>query len=73
MHHSHHVIHRCALLVIFLVFVFTIVSPDLGLATDLKIYGGLGGNEFRAECPKGSYLVGLQGRTGAWVAPKKKP
>ncbi|MDF0644434.1 MAG: hypothetical protein P0111_10410 [Nitrospira sp.] len=37
------------------------------LATDLPVYGGLGGNDFRAECPKGSYLVGLAGRTGEWV------
>jgi hypothetical protein len=46
-----------------------IVSMDveIALATDLPIYGGLGGNTFRAECPKGSYLVGLAGKTGSWV------
>ena len=41
--------------------------PTPVLATDLPVYGGLGGNELRSECPKGSYLVGLAGRTGAWV------
>lgn len=44
-----------------------LASPDIILAGDLPIYGGLGGQQFRAECPKGSYLVGLAGRTGAWV------
>jgi hypothetical protein len=43
------------------------ICPSITLATDLPIYGGLGGQEFRAECPKGSYLVGLAGRTGSWV------
>ena len=45
----------------------TLVGPDITRATDLPIYGGLGGQQVRAECPKGSYLVGLAGRTGAWV------
>lgn len=44
-----------------------LACPDITLAGDLPIYGGLGGQRFRAECPKGSYLVGLAGRTGAWV------
>jgi hypothetical protein len=35
--------------------------------TDLPLYGGLGGQPFRAECPKGFYLVGLAGRAGSWV------
>lgn len=46
---------------------FSLAHTSLALATDFPIYGGLGGNQFRAECPKGSYLVGLAGRTGAWV------
>ena len=41
--------------------------PTSGLATDVPVYGGPGGNSFQAECPKGSYLVGLAGRTGSWV------
>ena len=41
--------------------------PTSGLATELPVYGGPGGNSFQAECPKGSYLVGLAGRTGSWV------
>lgn len=45
----------------------TLVCPDISRATDLPIYGGLGWQQVRAECPKGSYLVGVAGRTGAWV------
>lgn len=41
--------------------------PTLAGATDTPPIGGPGGIPFRAECPKGSYLVGLAGRTGAWV------
>lgn len=46
----------------------TMPCPDITLATtDLPIYGGLGGQAFRADCPTGFYLVGLAGRTGSWV------
>ena len=41
--------------------------PSPSSATDLELVGGPGGNLFRAECPQGSYLVGLAGRTGEWV------
>lgn len=43
--------------------------PTPVLATDLQMIGGLkpGGEYSRSECPKGSYLVGLKGRVGAWV------
>ncbi|HMV56923.1 MAG TPA: hypothetical protein PLY42_08185 [Nitrospira sp.] len=41
--------------------------PSLSSATDLELIGGPGGSLFRAECPQGSYLVGLAGRTGEWV------
>ncbi len=37
------------------------------MATDLPIRGGKGGTDFRAECAPGSYLIGLEGRNGAWV------
>lgn len=67
MKHSTQHVHRSALLALLLVVGFAFVCSDLALATDLPVYGGPGGNEFRAECPKGSYLVGLTGRTGAWV------
>lgn len=45
----------------------TMLCPSITLATDLPLYGGLGGQQFRAECPKGSYLVGVAGRAGSWV------
>ncbi|MCA9421253.1 MAG: hypothetical protein KC592_09550 [Nitrospira sp.] len=37
------------------------------IAGDTPVEGGPGGNPFRADCPKGSYLIGLAGRTGNWV------
>lgn len=37
------------------------------LATDLGAFGGTGGTPFRDECAPGEYLVGLDGRTGAWL------
>lgn len=67
MNRSRQLIHRSALPLLFLMLRLAMASPDLGLATDLPVYGGLGGNELRADCPKGSYLVGLAGRTGAWI------
>ena len=45
----------------------TLVLPGITSATDLPLYGGSGGQQVRAECPKGSYLVGLAGRAGSWV------
>jgi len=44
-----------------------LLCPSLSVATDLELVGGPGGHLFRAECPQGSYLVGLAGRTGEWV------
>ena len=67
MKHSHQQIHRVAVSTIVLALGVSLVSPDLALATDIPVSGGPGGNYFRAECPKGSYLVGLDGRAGAWV------
>lgn len=60
-------VYRSALTAFFMLVGLVLSCPDSGLATDLPVYGGLGGNEFREECPKESYLVGLAGRTGAWV------
>ena len=42
---------------------------DVSHARDLAQMGNLlGGNqEFRSECPGGSYLVGLTGRAGEWI------
>jgi hypothetical protein len=63
LHHG----HFAAWSVLVLVFGLALLCPDLAVATDRPVYGGLGGNYFRAECPKGSYLVGLAGRAGEWV------
>jgi len=54
-------------LVLLLVLGWSAYLPTSGLATELPVYGGSGGNPFRAECPKGSYLVGLAGSSGSWV------
>ena len=43
------------------------LCPESAIAVDTPSWGGGGGNPFRDECPKGSYLVGLKGRAGAWV------
>jgi len=67
MTHSHDHILRSSLPTLFLVLGLALVSPDLALATDLQTYGGSGGTPFRDECPKGWYLVGLNGRAGEWV------
>lgn len=36
-------------------------------AADLEVEGGPGGGYFRVTCPDGGYVVGLDGRTGAWI------
>src|ERR1043166_1903381 len=59
--------HHSALLRLFLALGLRLLCPDLGLATDVPVWGGAGGNYFRAPCPQGSYLVGLAGRTGEWI------
>lgn len=41
--------------------------PTGAFATDTPAQGALGGVNFRAECPVGSFLVGFSGRTGAWI------
>jgi hypothetical protein len=53
--------HFAAWSVLVLVLGLALLCPDLAVATDRPVYGGLGGNYFRAECPKGSYLVGVKG------------
>lgn len=67
MKHSHHHVYRSSLSTPFLLLGLAMVSPTLALATDLQTYGGSGGTPFRDECPKGWYLVGLDGRAGEWV------
>lgn len=67
MKQSFHHGHFAAWSVLVLVIGLALLCPDFAVATDRPVYGGLGGNYFRAECPKGSYLVGLDGRAGAWV------
>jgi hypothetical protein len=61
MTHSRRHVHRSALPTLFLMFGLAMVSPDLALASKTDVYGGAGGNYFWADCPKGSYLVGLAG------------
>lgn len=56
-----------SLLALCLALGLTLVLPGITSATDLPLYGGSGGQQVRAECPKGSYLVGLAGRAGSWV------
>jgi len=67
MTHSHDHILRLSLPMLFLVLGLALVRPDLALATDFGPDGGPGGNPFRFECPKGSYLVGFQGKAGEWI------
>lgn len=61
--------HRCRLALLILLFGcgLPMISADHALAIDLPLTGGPGGSPDRAECPRGSYLVGLAGRTGEWV------
>lgn len=47
-------------------FGLTLAIPDLERATDMPTFGGPGGYPFRTECPKGSYLIGFEGRAGQW-------
>ncbi|BFU96686.1 MAG: hypothetical protein NTNFB02_34080 [Nitrospira sp.] len=61
---THHCTTRSVLC---LALALALLCPDIIIATDLPIYGSLGGQEFRAVCPTGSYLVGLAGRAGGWV------
>ena len=58
---------RFALLVLFFACWLPMILDDYALGTDLPLTGGSGGNLDRSECPRGSYLVGLAGRTGEWV------
>ncbi|GKS57212.1 hypothetical protein YTPLAS18_07390 [Nitrospira sp.] len=58
---------RFARTLLFFGFGVALACPTRVIATDLPIYGGLGGIALRADCPMGSYLVGLAGRTGEWV------
>jgi len=50
-----------------LAFGLALCSDRAFATTDNPLWGGPGGNEFRADCPPGSYLVGLAGRTVEWV------
>lgn len=62
--------HQCSVRSGLLMLVFALglaLRPELTLATDHEPWGSPGGNYFRDECPKGSYLVGVNGRYGGWV------
>ncbi|MET0515807.1 MAG: hypothetical protein ABW047_10840 [Nitrospiraceae bacterium] len=60
-------IRRWAAPTMFAVLLLALEYPDLGFTATTDLYGGPGGSSFWAPCPQGSYLVGLAGRTGAWV------
>lgn len=55
---------RPILLTLFMPLGLVLLHSPFVVATDLPPFGNSGGNTFRAECPKGSYLVGLQGKAG---------
>lgn len=59
--------HRLVLSALFFVSGLILAGPNLAFATDLGPDGGTGGNPFRFECPKGSYIVGFQARAGEWI------
>ncbi len=44
-----------------------LLSAPIASATDLPTFGADGGEGFRALCPRGSYLAGFFGQTGAWI------
>ena len=59
--------HSTSLPMLLLVLGLAVVCQDLALATVHEPWGSPGGEYFRADCPKGSYLVGLDGKAGGWV------
>lgn len=59
--------HGLVLSALFCVSALILADPHVAFATDLGPDGGLGGNPFRFECPKGSYIVGFQAKTGEWI------
>lgn len=58
--------HLFTALVLLLIGAVTLDSSQ-ALAAELPVRGGKGGEYFHDACPAGSYLVGLEGRNGAWV------
>ena len=61
--------HSTSLPMLLLVLGLAVVCQDLALATVYEPWGSPGGEYFRADCPKGSYLVGLDGKAGGgWIA-----
>lgn len=59
--------HRLVLSALVLVSGLLLTGPHVVFATDLGPDGGPGGTPFRFECPKGSYIVGFQAKTGEWI------
>ena len=59
--------HRLVLSALVLVSGLLLTGPHIVFATDLGPDGGPGGTPFRFECPKGSYIVGFQAKTGEWI------
>ncbi|HET9962427.1 MAG TPA: hypothetical protein VFQ34_08845 [Nitrospiraceae bacterium] len=59
--------HRLVLSALVLLSGLVLAAANVAFATDLGPDGGPGGNPFRFECPKGSYIVGFQAKTGEWI------
>lgn len=61
-------LYRAAVPALSMIVGLALSCPDLGLAETVhEPWGGKGGDYFREDCPKGSYLVGVDGRYGGWV------
>jgi hypothetical protein len=67
MHGSPQQRHGLVLSALVLLSGLLLAAPNFAFATDLGPDGGPGGNPFRFECPKGSYIVGFQAKTGEWI------
>ena len=59
--------HLLVLSTLFFVSGLVLTGANVAFATDLGPDGGTGGNPFRFECPKGSYVVGFQAKAGEWI------
>lgn len=47
--------------------VVTALAPMPALASDTPVFGGPGGRRFDSYCNAGTFMVGVAGRTGAWI------
>jgi hypothetical protein len=50
--------------------IFSLARPSFAQAvhySDTPAFGGNGGGRFLTYCPRGTYLIGIGGRTGDWI------